>query len=73
MTYRMPQNTTPRLFADDTCLVIYVANPSILHDNINHELRIVLKWTSANKIAVNPRNIFSINIAPQNNQSYPND
>ena len=25
-------NTTPRLFADDTCLVIHAANPSILRD-----------------------------------------
>ena len=31
-------NTTPRLFADDTCLVIHAANPSILRDNVNHKL-----------------------------------
>ena len=36
-------NTTPRLFADDTCLVIHAANPSILRDKINHELRSVLE------------------------------
>ena len=58
-------NTTPRLFADDTSLVIHAANPSILRDKINHELRSVLEWTSANKITVNPKKSSALILPPK--------
>ena len=66
-------NTTPRLFADDTCPVIHAANPSILRYKINHELRSVLEWTSANIITVYPKKSSALILPPQNHQSYPND
>ena len=58
-------NTIPRLFADDTCLVIHASNPSILRDKINHELRSVLEWTSANKITVNPKKSSALILPPK--------
>ena len=58
-------NTTPRLFADDTCLVIHAANPSILRDKINHELRSVLECTGANKTAVNPKKSSALILPPK--------
>ena len=63
--------TTPRLFADDTCLVIYAANPSILRDKINYELRSVLEWTSANKITVNPKKSSALILFPKITNSIP--
>ena len=58
-------NTTPRLFADDTCLVIHAANSSISRDNINQELRSVLEWTSTNKVTVNPKNFSALKLPPK--------
>ena len=45
----------PRLFADDTCLVIQASNPSSLEKSVNRELVNVCEWTKANKITVNPK------------------
>ena len=39
----------PRLFADDTCLVISNEKPSSLETQINEELSTVLIWCKANK------------------------
>ena len=47
-------NSVPRLFADDTCLLIHSPNTSTLAENINSELANVHEWTVANKITVNP-------------------
>ena len=35
---------TPRLFADDTCLLLHHPNPSVLQNNLNHEISIIYKW-----------------------------
>ena len=40
----------PRLFADDTCLVIQTSNTSLLENSVNRELINVYEWTKANKI-----------------------
>ena len=65
-------NPTPRLFADDTRLVIPTANPSILRDDINHELRSVLQWTmSANKITVNPKKSSALMLPPKSTNLIP--
>ena len=58
-------NTIPKLFADNTCLVIHAANLSILCNKINHELRTVLEWTSANKITVNPKKSAALILLPR--------
>ena len=47
-------NSNPRLFVDDTCLNINAVTPSILSEKMNQELTTVHKWTTANKIIVNP-------------------
>ena len=44
--------STPRLFADDTCLVVYASKPSTLCEKMNYELLNMLEWTKANKITV---------------------
>ena len=49
-------NAVPRLFADETCLLIYSSNTSTLAKNINSELANVHEWEVANKITVNPEN-----------------
>ena len=50
------QNTvdcTPRLFADDTCLIFQASNPIILQGIINKELKNLNIWCCANKLTVN--------------------
>ena len=47
-------NSNPRLFADNTCLNINAVTPSLLSIKMNQELTTELKWTTANKITVNP-------------------
>ena len=66
-------NTTPILFGNDKCLIIDAANSPILHDKINHDLRILLEWPTANKITVNPKKSLALILPQKNHQSYPND
>ena len=44
-----------RLFADDVCLVIQAANPSLLENSVNRELVNVYEWIKANKITIDPK------------------
>ena len=64
-------NTTPRLFADDTCQVIHAVNRSILCDNVNHELLSILEWIKANKIAVNPKKSSALILPPKTTHPIP--
>ena len=50
-------NLNPRLFADDTCFNVNAVIPSILREKLNQELTTVHKWTTANKITANPKNL----------------
>ena len=43
----------PKLFADDTCLLVHAPKPLTLREKMNYELLNVLEWTKANKITVN--------------------
>ena len=54
----------PRLFADDTCLVIQAPNPSLLENRVNRELVNVYEWTKAHKIMVNPKKTSVLIIPP---------
>ena len=47
-------SSTPRLFVDDTCLVVHATNPIILTGKMNLEFQKVYERTKANKITVNP-------------------
>ena len=58
-------NSTSRLFADDTCVVIHQANQAALTEETNRELANVHKWTQANKIIVNPQKSSSLVIPPK--------
>ena len=58
-------NSIPRLFADDTCLVIHSANPGLLRNNIISELQKVHIWTNANTITVNPPKTMTLIIPPK--------
>ena len=58
-------NSIPRLFADDTCLVIDSANPGLLRDNIIKELQKVHIWTNADTITVNPKKTMTLIIPPK--------
>ena len=57
--------STPRLFADDTCIIIHQSNQTALTEETNRELANVHKWTQANKITVNPQKSSSLVIPPK--------
>ena len=58
-------NSTPTLFAVDTCVIIHQANQAALTEETNRELANVHKWTQANKISVNPQKSSSLVIPPK--------
>ena len=58
-------NSIPRLFADDTCLVIHSANPDLLKNNITSELQKVHIWTNANTITVNTQKTMTLILPPK--------
>ena len=64
-------NSIPRLFADDTCLVIHSANPGLLRNNITSELQKVHIWPNANTITVNPQKTMTLIIPPKINNPSP--
>ena len=65
-------NSNPRLFADDTCLNTNTITPSNLSEKMNQELTTVHKWTTANKITVNPEKSYCLIIPPKKNLSISN-
>ena len=58
-------NSTPRLFADNTCIIIHQSNQTALTEETNRELTNVHNWTRANKITVNPQKSSSLVIPPK--------
>ena len=65
-------NSNPRLFADDTCLNINAVTPAMLSEKMNLELTTVHKWTTANKITVNPQKSHCLIIPPKKNHCISN-
>ena len=65
-------NSNPRLFADDTCLNINAVTPAMLSEKMNLELTTVHKWTTANKITVNPQKSHCLIIPPKKNHRISN-
>ena len=61
----------PRLFADDTCLLLADANLNSLHENINNELINLSHWCKANKLLVNPVKSNAMIISPKQCNAYP--
>ena len=44
----------PRLFADDTCLVLSNTSITNFESNYNRDLTKLLNWCNANKLQINP-------------------
>ena len=64
-------SSTPRLFADNTCLVIHAINPVILSGKMNLKLQKVNEWTKANKITVNTEKSHVLIIPPESTHQIP--
>ena len=62
-------SSTPRLFADDTCLIVNSDSLSNLKSTIKLEIIRILKWVNANKLTVNPSKYNIIIVPPKINQS----
>ena len=58
-------NCLPRLFADDTCLVLHSPDPNNLEHIMNNELRDVDEWCCANKLSLNPSKSNFLVIPPR--------
>ena len=55
----------PRLFADDTCLLISATNPVILQNKITDELERLNTWCSVNKLTINLSKTCTLIIPPK--------
>ena len=55
----------PRLFADDTCLLVKASNSEQLEINLNTELHHLHLWCSVNKLSVNPAKSNIVIIPPK--------
>ena len=55
-------NSTPRLFADDTCLILRQSSLSSLKKACSDELVQLKDWCDANKIQINPNKYIYYNI-----------
>ena len=58
-------NCLPRLFADDTCLVLHSPDPNNLEHMMNNELRNADEWCRANKLSFNPSKSNFLVIPPR--------
>ena len=56
--------STPRLFADDTCLIISNNSLSIPLDNFNTQVKIVCDWCTTNTLTINPSKSNALVISP---------
>ena len=60
-------NCLPRLFADDTCLIIDSPNLASLETEMNKDLTNVYNWSIANKLSLNPSKSNHLIISPKQN------
>ena len=60
-------NCLPRLFADDTCLIIDSPNLASLEIEMNKDLTNVYNWSIANKLSLNPSKSNHLIISPKQN------
>lgn len=66
-------HVTPRLFADDTCLIANAISPVELSKALNFELENVYKWMSANKLCINAQKSKALIISPKPNNNNQNN
>ena len=62
-------SSTPRLFADDTCLILQHKNLADLNVKINTEIKAIENYMNANKLTLNisKSNVIAINSNSKNN------
>ena len=58
-------NNTPRLFADDTCIIANSSSILELEQHLNLELNNIASWISANKLTLNPAKSFALIVSPK--------
>ena len=70
----MPQAvaSTPRLFADDTCLFFHASNPTSLSSTLNLEISLLLEWCDSNKLTINPQKCHLLIIPSTKNSNHMN-
>ena len=55
---------TPRLFADDTCLLVEAPSITILENQLKDDLNNICNWISANNLTLNSKKSQLLIIAP---------
>ena len=60
-------NGTPRLFADDTCLILRQSSLSALDEAYSDEFVQLKDWCDADKIQINPNESYILHIPPKQN------
>ena len=68
----MAIETSPRLFDDDTCLIINHENVATLQDKMNMKLKKLHNWCKANKLTLNPPKSTAILISRKLNTQISN-
>ena len=61
-------SNSPRLFADDTCLIVNDSSYVKLIEKVNEEIRSVSKWMNANKLTINMTKSNILVISPKLNK-----
>ena len=64
--------TTPKLFAEDTCVFANHRDLHTLQTILNSELNNLAKWCNANQLTINPSKSNVLLIPPKLNASYEN-
>ena len=54
----------PKLFADDTALIIYESSLFKMESLVNFELSNIFKWMIANRLTLHPNKTFVLKISP---------
>ena len=56
--------STPRLFADDTAILVDASSPTELQVKVNQELARIYTWMLKNKLTVNPLKSHALVVPP---------
>ena len=59
--------STPILFADDTCLHLHGSKPELLQIKLNREISLAQEWCHANTLTINPQKCHMLFISPKTN------
>ena len=59
--------STPILFADDTCLHLHGSKPEVLHIKLSCEISLVQEWCHANTLTINSQKCHMLFLSPKTN------